>query len=58
MKHNPEAGESAGNKREPRDDRLDIGRRLYLAMCAKYPYRLITLCDGDGRILEKTPSPP
>ena len=43
-------------KYEPRDDRLDIARRLYGAMCAQYPDRLITLCDGGGHILEKTSS--
>jgi hypothetical protein len=31
--------------------RLGIARRLHLAMCAQYPDRLITLCDGDGRLL-------
>jgi hypothetical protein len=31
--------------------RLDIARRLHRAMCAQYPDRLITLCDGDGRVL-------
>jgi hypothetical protein len=33
------------------DRRLDIARRLHRAMCAQYPDRLITLCDGDGRVL-------
>jgi hypothetical protein len=56
MKHKLETGESAGLKCEPRDDRLDIARRLYRAMCAQHPDRLITLCDGGGRILEKTSS--
>jgi len=31
--------------------RLDIACRLHRAMCAQYPDRLITLCDGDGRLL-------
>jgi len=31
--------------------RLDLARRLYRAMCAQYPDRLITLCDGDGRVV-------
>jgi hypothetical protein len=31
--------------------RLAIARRLYRAICAQYPDRLITLCDGDGRVL-------
>jgi hypothetical protein len=56
MKHNLETGEAASLKCEPRDDRLDIARRLYRAMCAQYPDRLITLCDGGGGILEKTSS--
>ena len=43
-------------KREPHDDRLDIARHLYRAMCAQYPDRLITLCDGGGLILKKTSS--
>jgi len=54
MKHNLETGESAGLECELRDDRLDIARRVYRAMCAQYPDRLIALCDGGGRILEKS----
>ena len=39
--------------------RLAIARRLHQAMCAQYPDRLITLCDGDGRVLatSRRPSP-
>jgi hypothetical protein len=44
-----ETGEST--EYEPSDTRLDIARRLHRAMCAQYPDRLITLCDGDGRVL-------
>jgi hypothetical protein len=33
------------------DRGLDIARRLHRAICAQYPNRLITLCDGDGRVL-------
>jgi hypothetical protein len=56
MKYNLETGESADLKCEPRDTRLDIARRVYRAMCAQYPDRLMALYDGDGRILEKTSS--
>jgi hypothetical protein len=31
--------------------RLDIARRPHRAMCVQYPDRLITSCDGDGRLL-------
>lgn len=41
---------------EPWDCRLDIALRLYWAMCTQYPDRLIMLCDGSGRVLEKTSS--
>jgi hypothetical protein len=44
-----ETGEST--KHDLLDRRLDIARRLHRAMCAQHPDRLITLCDGDGRIL-------
>jgi hypothetical protein len=30
------------------DDRLDVARRLYRALCAQYPDRFITLFDADG----------
>ena len=30
------------------DDRLDVARRLYHALCAQYPGRFIWLFDGDG----------
>jgi len=60
-KHDPEAkaeyrielidetGETTAPKCERRDDRLNIARHLYRAMCAQYPDRAITLCDGGGR---------
>ena len=31
-----------------RDDRLDVARRLYHALCAQYPDWFITLFDSDG----------
>ena len=31
-----------------RDNRLDVGRRLYDALCAQYPDRFIALFDADG----------
>jgi hypothetical protein len=34
--------------------RLDIARRLYEALVAQYPDRLITLCDGGGRVLARS----
>ncbi|HXX52059.1 MAG TPA: hypothetical protein VEI98_12350 [Xanthobacteraceae bacterium] len=64
-KHNPkveteyriepidETSENTASKCERRDDRLNMARRLYQAMCAHYPDRAITLCDGGGRVLEK-----
>jgi hypothetical protein len=30
------------------DDRLDVARRLYHALCGQYPDRFITLFDADG----------
>jgi hypothetical protein len=44
-----ETGESS--EYELSDRPLDIARRLHRAICAQYPNRLITLCDGDGRVL-------
>jgi hypothetical protein len=31
--------------------RLDIARKLYKTLVAQYPDRLITLCDGSGRVV-------
>jgi hypothetical protein len=33
--------------------RLDITRRLYKALVAQDPDRLIMLCDGTGRVLAR-----
>ena len=33
--------------------RLAIARRLYQAMVAQDPNRVITLCDGSGRMLAR-----
>ena len=33
--------------------RLDIARRLYQALVAQDPDRLITLCDGSGCVLAR-----
>ena len=33
--------------------RLDIARRLYKALVAQDPDRLIMLCDGSGRVLAR-----
>ena len=33
--------------------RLAIARRLYQAMVAQDPNRVITLCDGSGRLLAR-----
>ena len=38
---------------EPSERHRSIARRLYRAICAQYPDRLITLCDGDGRVLAR-----
>jgi hypothetical protein len=34
--------------------RLDIARRLYQALVAQNPDRLITLCDASGRVLAQS----
>ena len=33
--------------------RLDIARRVYKALVAQDPDRLITLCDAGGRVLAR-----
>ena len=33
--------------------RLDIARRVYKALVAQDPDRLITLCDGSGLVLAR-----
>jgi hypothetical protein len=33
------------------DDRLDVARRLYYALCAQYPDRFIILCDARVRVV-------
>ena len=35
-------------------ERLDIARTLYQALAAQDPDRLITLCDGSGRVLARS----
>jgi hypothetical protein len=36
-----------------RADRLEIARRLYQALVAQDPDRVITLCDGGGRVVAR-----
>jgi hypothetical protein len=38
--------------------RLDIARRLYQALVAQSPDRLIMLCDANGRMLARNERPP
>ena len=45
----PTSGIDADNQR-----RLDIARRLYKALVAQNPDRLVTLCDGSGRVLARS----
>ena len=37
---------------------LELARRLYQALVAQDPDRLITLCDGSGRVLARHDPPP
>jgi len=39
------------------DDRLDIARHLYDALCGQYPDQFIILCDAQGRILARHDAP-
>ncbi len=39
------------------DDRLDIARRLYDALCGQYPDQFIILRDAQGRILARHDGP-
>ena len=50
MKHLLGAGEEAPVMEQKLvcDDRLDVGRRLYHALCAQYPDRFIALFDAHG----------
>ena len=36
-----------------RAERLEIARKLYEALVALDPDRVITLCDGDGRVVAR-----
>ena len=36
-----------------RQERLDIAHRLYHALIAQDPNRVITLCDGEGRVVAR-----
>jgi hypothetical protein len=36
-----------------RQEWLDIAHRLYQALIAQDPNRVITLCDGDGRVVAR-----
>ena len=33
--------------------RLEVARRLYQALAAQDPDRVITLCDGNGRVVAR-----
>jgi hypothetical protein len=48
VSHTPNS--SAGRKRA---DRLKIAYRLCKALVAKNPDRVITLCDGSGRVMAR-----
>ena len=37
---------------------LEVARRLYQALVAQDPDRLITLCDSSGRVLARHDPPP
>jgi hypothetical protein len=39
------------------DNRLDIARHLYDALCGQYPDQFIILCDAQGRILARHDGP-
>ena len=42
-----------------REDRLDVARTLYKSLAARYPDRLIILCDERARVLlAQTSGPP
>ena len=36
------------------DERIDVAYRVFRAMCAQYPDRLITLVDAQGRTLARS----
>ena len=36
-----------------RAERLDIAHRLYQALAAQDPHRVITICDGGGTIVAR-----
>jgi hypothetical protein len=38
------------------EDRINVARRIYDAMCMQHPDRLITLYDPQGRILARRAS--
>jgi hypothetical protein len=47
-----------GRERElARDDSLDLARRLYHAMCVRYPHRFITLFDPHARMVARSDRP-
>ncbi len=39
------------------DDRLEIARRIYNALCGEYPDQFIVLCDPQGRVLARHDGP-
>jgi hypothetical protein len=52
-----EGGEGAGVEAELfREERLGVARKLYRATCAKYPRRLVMLCDR-ARMLARSDRP-
>jgi hypothetical protein len=42
------------NRKLADEDRLDIARRIYHAMCLQYPDRLIELADQEGFALARS----
>jgi hypothetical protein len=44
----------APNPKLADEDRRDIARRIYHAMCLRYPDRLVALADQEGFILARS----
>jgi hypothetical protein len=44
---------SSGRAERTHSERLAIGRRLYQALVGQDPDRVITLRDGDGRVVAR-----
>jgi hypothetical protein len=53
QKMNSSKTSQSANKERRHAERLEIARRLYQALVAQDPDRVVILCDGSGRVVAR-----